>query len=222
MLLSVSCVRLLPWRDQPSEPELNLAFTIERNLIELQTVQLDGREGRFILGSAARQTIVDPSFASGVRRVQLSENDSVRIAPAIASLGGVADAIIGVEPWRRDAISIDYRVGLVTYQRAGLVPGYMTIYRYEHEPTIYVNVNGNDVAAVVDTLSPDTVTLPGPPSTRGVANIRVAETDFGAIDVGYADVAKARVGNRLLSKFLVTIDYGERVVGLWRDPRITM
>jgi hypothetical protein len=33
-------------------------------------------------------------------------------------------------------------------------------------------------------------------------------------------VARARVGNRLLSHYLVTIDYGRRMVGLWRDPRI--
>ena len=44
-------------------------------------------------------------------------------------------------------------------------------------------------------------------------------TDFGSIDVRLADVSTPRVGNRLLSKFLVTIDYGQREVGLWRDPR---
>ena len=222
MLLTVSCARLLPWRDQPAESELNLAFTIDRNLVELLTVQLDGRPGRFILGSAAPQTVVDPSFANRIGRVQLSENDSVAITPAISSLGGVADAIIGVEPWRRNAISIDYRVGLVTYQRQGIVPAYMTLYQYQAEPTIRVNVDGTDIAAVVDTTSPDTLTLPGDASRRGVASIRVADTDFGTIDVGYANVTKARVGNRVLSKFLVTIDYGDRVVGLWRDPRIAM
>ena len=37
----------------------------------------------------------------------------------------------------------------------------------------------------------------------------IADTDFGAIDVGYANISRARVGNRLLSRFLVTIDYGQ-------------
>jgi hypothetical protein len=50
--------------------------------------------------------------------------------------------------------------------------------------------------------------------------VMIGDTDFGTIDVGYANVSQARVGNRLLSRFLVTIDYGKRVVGLWRDPRI--
>ena len=55
--------------------------------------------------------------------------------------------------------------------------------------------------------SPDTLVLPGP-DARGSVNVRIGDTDFGATDVQYADVAQARVGNRLLSRFLVTIDYG--------------
>jgi hypothetical protein len=60
--------------------------------------------------------------------------------------------------------------------------------------------------------------LPGR-DARGSVNVRIADTDFGVTDVQYADVSQARVGNRLLSRFLVTIDYGRKVVGLWRDPR---
>ena len=46
------------------------------------------------------------------------------------------------------------------------------------------------------------------------------DVDFGTIDIAYENVRHARVGNRVLSRFLVTIDYGRKVVGLWRDPRI--
>jgi hypothetical protein len=53
-----------------------------------------------------------------------------------------------------------------------------------------------------------------------MATVTVADADFGTIDVQYANVTRARVGNRVLSRFLVTIDYGRKVVGLWRDPRI--
>jgi hypothetical protein len=222
VLLTVSCSRVLPWRDEPTGNEVNLAFVLERNLIQLLTVQIDGRPGRFILGSAAPRTIIDPSFATTAERVQLSKDEGAPISPASMSLGNVADAIIGVEPWRNHALSIDYRVGLVTYQKQGIVRDYMTVYRYQAEPTILVNVDGVEVQAVVDTTSPDTLTLPASSSRRGSARVQVAGTDFGAIDVGYADVATARVGNRVLSKFLITIDYGKRVVGLWRDPRIAM
>lgn len=222
VLLTVSCSRILPWRDEPVANEVNLAFTLEQNLIRLLTVRIDGRTGRFILGSAAARTIIDPSFAPTGKRIQLSEAEGAPISPASMSLGDVAEAIIGVEPWRNHALSIDYRVGLVTYQKQGIVRDYMTVYRYQAEPSIVINVDGVEIQAVVDTTSPDTLTLPAATSRRGSAHVHVAGTDFGTIDVGYADVATARVGNRVLSKFLVTIDYGKRVVGLWRDPRIAM
>ena len=220
-LLSLSCARVLPWSKEPVGSEVNLAFTLEQNLIRLHTVRIDGKPGRFILGSAAPRTIVDSRFALRdfyAHAIQLSETETVRIDPAPADLGGVADAIIGVEAWRNHAISIDYRVGLVTYQKEGIKSGGMFIYRYPNEPMIHVIVDGQQIAAIVDTTSPDTLVLPGPDARR-TASVRIADADFGAVDVQYANVTQARVGNRLLSRFLVTIDYGRKVVGLWRDPR---
>lgn len=222
-LLSGACARLLPWRNDVVTPEVNLAFTLERNLVELQTVRLDSREGRFILGSAAPRTVVDPRFAPATRQLlQLTDKESVRVTPSQLDLGGVADAIIGIEPWRNHAITIDYRSGLVTYQKEGIHTGYMKIFRFDDAPMIYVNVNGRDVAAIVDTTSPDTIVLPRTQPGRGTAHVIVGEADFGTMDVGYANIARARVGNRLLSRFMVTIDYGKKVVGLWRDPRIPL
>jgi hypothetical protein len=220
-LLSASCARYLPWRNTPIAPEVNLAFTLERNLVELQTVRLNNRPGRFLLGSAARQSVIDPRFAGpGPHALQLTEKETVRLSPAPLDLGGVADAIIGAEAWRNRAISIDYRSGLVTFQKEGIYTGLMTIFRYDDDPKIYVNVDGVNVPAVVDTTNPDTVILPRAENGRGTAHVMIAGNDFGTIDVRYANVSRARVGNRLLSRFLVTIDYGKHVVGLWRDPRI--
>lgn len=222
-LAAAGCTRYLPWKHDVPTPEVNLAFRLERNLVELQTVRLNHRAGRFLLGTAAPRTVIDPGFAGrGVHVLQLTEKESVRLSPATLDLGGVADAIIGIEPWHSQAISIDYHSGLVTYQKTGIVPGYMKLFRYDDAPMIYVNVDGRDVAAIVDTTSPDTIVLPRAEHGRGTARITIGDTAFGAIDVGYADIAQARVGNRLLSKFLVTIDYGKRVVGLWRDPRIAI
>ena len=221
LVATVSCARYLPWRNEPEAAEVNLAFKLERNLVELQTVRLNNRTGRFLLGSAAPRTIVDPRFAGdGPYALQLTEKETVRLSPAHLDLAGVADAIIGVEPWQARAISIDYRSGLVSFQKDGIHTGYMKIFRYDTAPMIYVNVDGRDVAAIVDTTSPDTVVLPRGQRGRGMARVMIGDTDFGTIDVGYANISQARVGNRLLSRFLVTIDYGKRVVGLWRDPRI--
>lgn len=221
LLFATSCASRLPWKNDIPTPEVNLAFRLEGNLVELQTVRLNNRAGRFILGTAAPRTVIDPRF-SGRRThiLQLSENETVRLSTSSLNLGGVADAIIGVEPWSTHAISIDYYGRLVTYHKEGISSGFMKIYRYDDAPMISVNVDGREVSAIVDTASPDTIILPRAQRGRGTAHVTIDDTDFGTIDVGYANIARARVGNRLLSKFMVTIDYGKHVVGLWRDPRI--
>ena len=218
-LLAFSCARLLPWRDDQPSPEINLAFVLENNLVRLQTLRLDNQPGRYILGSAAPRTVVAPPFA-GVSTIQITENETVKVTPSTLDLRGVADAIIGAEVWKNRAISIDYRSGLVTYQKGGIQTGLMKLYTYAVEPMIYVKVNGAEIAAIVDTASPDTLVLPSRNAGRGSVRVEIAGSDFGVIDVQYANVPTARVGNRLLSRFLVTIDYGKKMVGLWRDPRI--
>lgn len=220
-VLATSCARILPWGREPGATEVNLAFTLEQNLIVLQTVRIDNRPGRYILGSAAPRTILDDNFPGrGPHALQISEKETIKLQPSTLDLGGVADAIIGVEAWRNRAISIDYRSGLVTYQKLGIQRGLMDIYQYQNEPMINVSVDGRQLSAIVDTTSPDTLVLPSRTPGRGTARVAIATQDFGLIDVQYANVSTPRVGNRLLSRFLVTIDYGKRVVGLWRDPRI--
>lgn len=219
VLLAASCRSVVPWRDEPIGDEINLAFSLERNLIRFQSVRLDNRPGRYLLGTAAPRTVIDPTLARATS-VQLSEKKSIRVSPLTLGLGGVADAIIGADAWGQNAITIDYRAQIVTFQKYAIEPEGMTLFRYRGEPAIRVVVDGSPIPAVVDTTSPDTLVLPGATKTRGTAAVRVADLDFGTIDVQYADVAQARIGNRLLSRFLVSIDYGRSVVGLWRDPRL--
>ena len=219
VLLAASCRSVVPWHDEPIGNEINLAFSLEQNLIQLQSVRLDNRPGRFLLGTAAPHTVIDPSFARA-RSIQLSEKTTVRISPVKLDLGGVADAIIGADAWGKNTITIDYRAKVVTYQKYGIEPAGMTLFHFRGEPTVQVIVDGAHIAAVVDTANPDTLILPRATKGRGTARVRIADLDFGTIDVQYADVAQARIGNRLLSRFLVSIDYGRSVVGLWRDPRV--
>jgi hypothetical protein len=94
----------------------------------------------------------------------------------------------------------------------------MTIFRFQAEPMIDVAIDGRETAVIVDTSSPDTLVLPGP-NGRGTVDVAIAGTSFGPTDVRYAPVLHARIGNRLLSKFLVSIDYRHRLVGVWHDPR---
>jgi hypothetical protein len=214
---------MAPWRSQPEHPEVNLAFTLEKNLVVMQSVSVDGKRGRFLLGSATPQTVLDPKLrpGSGPHAVQLSTRDSVRFTPVAADMHGIADGILGADVWGNHAVSIDYFAGLVTYQKDGGHHDLMAVYPFAGEPAVQVSVDGETIDAIVDTTSPDTLTLPRASKrpSRAKARITLAGADFGEVDVRYADVAAPRIGNRLLSHFLVSIDYGRRVIGLWRDPR---
>jgi hypothetical protein len=220
ILLAFACAT--PWHNEPVGSEVNLAFTLDRNLVTFTTLRIDGRAGRFILASAAPRSVIDPSFANPRRRhlLHFGHKETLSLpAAAPVELGGVADAFIGADVWNGHAISIDYHSGMVSFQKLGIAPDSMKLYRYPAEPMIDVDVDGRTMNAIVDTASPDTLVLPSPQKARGNVRVRIAGNDFGNVDIQYANVSHARVGNRLLSHFLVTIDYGQRLVGLWRDPR---
>jgi hypothetical protein len=226
-ILFASC-SLLPWQREAPPNEVNLGFTFENNLVFLTTAEINNHSGRVLFGSANLRTILDPAFAERVRghnyRLQLNHRESIPFTPVVMNLGGVGDAIVGADIWDAKAVTIDYRAGLVTYQKEGIYPDYMTIFRYDGEPKVLAEVDGRAIPAVVDTALPDTLVVPRgeTPAGRRTAHVNIAGTDFGKIDIAAGNVAQARIGNRLLSKFLVSVDYGRRQVGLWRDPRIPM
>jgi hypothetical protein len=162
-----------------------------------------------------------PATGLGERSLQLSEKEAVQVTPVVMDLHGVADALIGADAWGTRAVSIDYASGLLTYQKEGIHPELMTIYHFTAEPRVTISVNGKHIDAIVDTASPDTLILPRGTASAGRTHARItlAGADLGTMDIRLAGVADARVGNRILSKYLVTIDYGRREIGLWRDPR---
>jgi hypothetical protein len=216
----------MPWQKLPEATEVNLSFTLHNNLLFLSSATISGRPGRIFLASAAPRSIVDSDFAAKLPAgaavtLQLAARDSLRFSPVVASLGGTADAAIGADVWGNKAVTVDYHSGLVTYQKEGIHPEEMKVYRFDAEPAVTVDVDGQPLTAIVDTSSPDTLVLPRPKYGRGTAHVSVAGQDFGTIDVLYTNVSRPRLGNRLLSKFLLTIDYGHHLVGLWRDPRIS-
>jgi hypothetical protein len=226
-VLFTSCVSL-PWQGEAPAEEVNLAFTIRNNLLFLTTAQINNQSGRIFFGSAHPRTILDPAFAARVhgRRytLDLNQRDSLPFTPIVTPLGGIGDALVGADVWGGHAVTINYRSGLLTYQKDGIYPDYMTLYRFEAEPMIEAEVDGRAIPAVLDTALPDTLVLPrgSEPAGRKRSHVTIAGTDFGNVDVALGDVSQARVGNRLLSKFLISVDYGRRQVGLWRDPRIPM
>jgi hypothetical protein len=225
MLVLASCHISVPWQDEPVGEEVNIVFTLEKNLVVLPSATIDGRPGRFLFGSAEPHTLVDPRFSKAASHsLQLNERESFSVPSASMDLGGVADAIVGGDAWGAHAVTLDYRAGVLTFQREGIHPELMTLFAFADQPMVNLLINDRNVTAVVDTASPDSVILPRgtEPAGRRTARVQIAGTDFGNLDIRYADVSTPRVGNRILSKFLVTIDYGKREVGLWRDPRITV
>ena len=226
VLFAAACSLSLPWSNEPIGQEVNVAFGLKNNLLVLPAVSIDHRPGRFLFGSADARTVLDPKFATAAptHSLELNERESLRLTPEIADLHGVGDGIIGADAWGNHAVSIDYHAGLLTYQKQGIFPGDMVLYNYTEAPMINVIVDGRRTGAIVDTASPDTLVLPrgDAPAGRRTVRVQIADIDFGTVDVKLADVAAAHIGNRLLSRFLVSIDYGRRQVGLWRDPRTAL
>jgi hypothetical protein len=226
-LLLMSCAT--PWANEPIGQEVNLSFIVRNNLLFLPSATIDGKAGRFLLGVANARTALDTTYAAslppaawrGGRSLQLTEKEALHFTPVDLDLHKVADGIIGADVWGSRAVSIDYASGLLTYQKEGIHPEMMTIFRFTDEPHVIVAVDGKQIEAVVDTASPDTLILPrgNVAAGRTHARVQLAGTEFGNIDIQLANVAEAHVGNRILSKFLITIDYGKHEVGLWRDPR---
>jgi hypothetical protein len=229
LLLCASCSFKPPWANEPIGEEVNLSFVVRNNLLSLPSATMDGKTGQFLIGSSAPRTVLDDRFSAslppavehGLRSLQLSEKEAVSFTPVVMDMHKVADGIIGADAWGNRAVSIDYASGLLTYQKEGIHPELMTIYHFDAEPRVTISVNGKSIDAIIDTASPDTLILPrgNADAGRTHARIALAGADLGNLDIRLADVSDARIGNRILSKYLLTIDYGKREVGLWRDPR---
>jgi hypothetical protein len=220
-VLASACSIRAPWSGEKLGQETNLAFVMRNNLLYIPSTTVDGRTGTFLVGSAEATSVLDPAFARAISRhtLQLNEKQSLHFPAVNADLHGIADAILGADAWGPAAITIDYRAGLLTLQREGIHPELMTIYRFAAEPMISLTLDGKQVNAIVDTTSPDTLTIPGESPSRRTARVQIAGVDFGDVEVRVGGTSVPRVGNRLLSRFLITIDYGKRVVGLFHDRR---
>jgi hypothetical protein len=227
-LLAIACSSMeqrAPWRDEPIGQETNLAFVMRKNLLYIPSVTIDGRPGAFLIGSSQPSAVLDAHFVEGAPRshtLQLNRRQSLQFNAVSTDLHGIADAILGANVWGSGAVTLDDRTGLMTFQREGIHPELMTTFAFDAEPAITISVDGRKTTAVVDTTSPDTLVLPSTSAGRRTAHVEIAGTDFGTIDVRTGGVTTPRIGNRLLSKFLVSIDYGRRIVGLWRDPRTAL
>ncbi|HEV2720452.1 MAG TPA: hypothetical protein VG323_10580, partial [Thermoanaerobaculia bacterium] len=154
-LILAACSVSVPWRNEPVGQEVNVAFTVQKNLIVLTSATIDGRPGRFLLGSAEQRTLLDAGYAPTLKQnaphaLQLNEREALQFTPVVTDLRSVSDAIVGADVWGRNSITIDYSTGLLTFSRLGVERAEMTVFRFAAEPMIMVSVDGGRVAAVVD------------------------------------------------------------------------
>lgn len=220
----------LPWSHQ-GPTELNVAFHPENNLLFLDNATIGNMQGRFAFASAAKRSAIDPPFAARLPRpgrrgylFELGQREIVRFRPLHIPLHGVADALLGADAFPASAVSIDYRLQLITFDESGLHSEEMSVFSWTAEPAVDVMINDRHAIAIVDTASPETMVIPrsslSSTGDRATVDITLADARFKGVSVRLADVGEFRIGNRLLSKYLVWIDYRQKQVGLWRDPRI--
>lgn len=220
-LLVLSCSA--PWSGQTTD-EVNVVFTLEKNQIAVGAIVAE-QSGTFVLGSAQPRTVIDRGFLSVEKdrvRVQMGDRFSTEVSPVLGDLGGVVDGILGADAWRNTTLTVDYSKQLLTLSQQPAVSMDGRLHRFTDAPTLPVVIDGRREEAIIDMALPDTVSLPRQGyehSGRTRVRVQIAGYDMGEVDASISDSTALRVGNRLLSKFLVTIDYRHGTVALWRDPR---
>ena len=229
VLLSSGCALIRDYRSQPrAEDKISLALTIEDNQLVLSSATLGGQKGKFVLATAAQVSAVDSAFAerhfgNGNVELVIGERFTATINPVEADLGIAADALLASDLWSDSTISIDYISGLLTLSRDRVRrPVDMAVFPFQGPPSVSLTIDGKTVRAIVDTSLPDTLVLPrgSRSESRTTARVTLGGRTFEGIDVAWSDTSTPRIGNRILSRFLVIINYGEQWVGLWPDPRI--
>lgn len=223
------CAAFRDYRSQPDAGnEFSLALTIQDNQLVLSSARLAGQEGKFVLATGHPVTTVDLAYADanllpGSLELAIGGRFSASIEPPRVELGAAADALLAADLWRRSTISIDYIGGLLTVSRNRQSrPADMRVFSFVGPPTVPITVDGQTWRAIIDTSLPDTLVLPrgSRASSRANADIEIAGRTFDQLDFAWTDTSTPRIGNRLLSRFMVIINYGDRWVGLWPDPRI--
>jgi hypothetical protein len=219
LVVLISCS--VPWTHETAD-EMNLVFAWSNNQIVLDA-EVDGRMGRFLVGSAQPRSVLDPDFGGGQdrpARLVLGGRLALPIRPVVENLEGIAAGIIGADAWQNFTLVIDYTRQVVILSRQPVSSMNGPLYRFDGPPTLPILWNGTEQLAILDTALPDTLLVPRQgPEDRGRARIQIAGYDLGLVDFGFADIEQMRVGNRLLSKFLLKIDYRNQAIALWRDPR---
>ncbi len=229
MVFLSGCSMVRDYRAQPrAENKFSFALTIQDNQLILSSARLGGQEGKFVLATGHPVTTVDNTYAGAnlsgnTVELAIGERFTATVRPNRAELGAAADALMAADLWRDSTITIDYMAGLLTVSRdRQRRPNDMPVFSFDGAPMVPIVVDGQTFRAIVDTSLPDTLVLPrgAREASRTDANVQLGGRSFQQIDLAWTDTSTPRIGNRLLSRFMVVINYRDRWVGLWPDPRI--
>lgn len=215
----VSACSHLPWQEERPN-ENNVSFDFRQNLPVIDA-SIGGRAIRLIVGTATPVTLLSPELMrNGPTSVLLRGDVTLQIRPEVLQvpLGTVADGILGADALEKNVVTIDYAKRLLILGSQRSQPTDMAHFAYSGAPRVPVVIDGDEMPALIDTASPDTITIPGPRDERLQTTVVIAETTMTE-SVRVMPGATARIGNRLLARFLVRIDYPRQRVSVWHDPR---
>jgi len=213
--------------------ERNVAFRVEGNLPVIDA-QLEGHPIRMVIASALPNSVVGGERAREIgykpesrrSRIFFGNLAGTKVNPIIVELDRAipADGFLGADAWRGRTLTLDYRRRVAILSPPGPIEEGFYSWVFKGPPRISVYLNGILVPAIVDTALPDSAIIPeilldDEPGRRQNVDIEIAGVRFDDIDVLTAPTGDIRIGNRILSHFLLRIDYDHRTVALWPDNR---
>jgi len=213
--------------------ERNIAFRIEDNLPVIDA-QLEGHPVRMVIASALPNSVIGGERARAIgydssrhrSRIFFGNLAGTKVNPVILELDRAipADGMLGADAWSGRTLTIDYRRRVAILNPPGPIAEGFYSWSFKGPPRISVYLDGILVPAIVDTALPDSAIIPevlldDEPGRRQNVDIEVAGVRFDDIDVLTAPTGDVRIGNRILSRFLVRIDYDHRTIALWPDNR---
>lgn len=213
--------------------ERNVAFRIEKNL-PVVDAEIDGHPVSLVIASAlptsviggerAREIGFEPSWRRS--RIFFGNLAGTRVTPMVLELDSVipAQGMLGADAWRGRTLTLDYRRRVAILTPPGPVLEGFYSWSFKGPPRISITLDGIVVPAIIDTALPDTAVVPeslleDTGDRRQNVDLEIAGLEFEDLDVLTAPIGDIRIGNRILSHFIVQIDYDHRTVALWPDAR---
>lgn len=231
LLTSVSCgaIRDLSREVAGQASETNVSFRLDHNLLWLENMTIEGRPGHFVASASLRRTLLDDAFSEAMGasvRVTIRGAHGVRLEPDRHPLAGGIDAMIGYDVLGPVTL-IDYHNQTIARRNRADLSDADYSHQYAGQPSVRITIDGREFAALIDTANPDTIHVPATwmerdenlIGSRATASVSIGEIDLGRQDFLLVERGPVRLGNRILSRFLVAIDYPARTVALWdRSP----